>query len=187
MRIGWPALPDLAEPVYLELSADFGYEDPSPETGAWLAIKRLGPWVLLAEINGWRGTEPEVFERVSARSRALSLYWNVNMVTRFCYAVSGEIRTEFDAVTPEDRIGTDPDCLAGLFAGLDQASGSFPAWMLALAGRVTGQGHPSGVAAGGGVPAGAAPGQRHSACCGHRAGRALAESCGPHLGLGAAA
>jgi len=98
-------LADLAEPMYLELAAGLGYEHPAPETGAWLAIKRLGPWVLVVEISGWRGSEPEVLERVSARSRALSLYWNVNMVTRFCYAAGGEIRTEFDAVTPEDRTG----------------------------------------------------------------------------------
>lgn len=104
----------------------------------WLAIRPLDSWILVVEVNGWQGSRPEVLDRVSTGTRAVSAYWNVNGVTLFSYAVAGRVLTAFDAVFPERREGADPDCLEGLSAGLAAEEGEEILLMLALAARVTG-------------------------------------------------
>jgi hypothetical protein len=104
----------------------------------WLGARSLGPWTLAVEVNGWQGSRPEVLERVSAGTRAVSVYWNANGGTRFSYAAAGRVLVVFDAVFPERRQGADPDCLEGLRAGLSWDDGDEVPMMLALAARVTG-------------------------------------------------
>ncbi|GAA2779035.1 DUF6461 domain-containing protein [Saccharopolyspora taberi] len=126
---------------------DFGefceeaYAQPYPVIG----LRIVGDWVLVVEDNGLQGTRPEVLTRVSARTEALSVFWNTNLSTRFSYAVGGEVRTTFEALLPEFREGTRPDALEELREGLpwsaldsgNQAEGV--ELMLALAARITGQ------------------------------------------------
>src|SRR5487761_71292 len=104
----------------------------------WLGVRSLGPWTLAVEVNGWQGSRPEVLERVSAGTRAVSAYWSVNGGTRFSYAAAGRVLAAFDPVFPDRREGADPDCLEGLRAGLSWDEGEEVAMMLALAARVTG-------------------------------------------------
>ncbi len=104
----------------------------------WLGVRSLGRWTLAVEVNGWQGSRPEVLERVSAGTRAVSAYWNVNGGTRFSYAAAGRVLAAFDAVFPDRREGADPDCLEGLRAGLSWDDGDEVPMMLALAARVTG-------------------------------------------------
>lgn len=57
-------------------------------------------WAFAYENNGFRGTLPEVLRSVSARTVAVSVYRNVNAVTRFCYAANGTIVAHFDPIDP---------------------------------------------------------------------------------------
>ena len=103
-----------------------------------MAIRDLGPWMLVVEVNGWQGSRPEVLRRVSAGGRALSAYWNVNGTTRFSYAVAGRLLTAFEVMSPGRRQGADPDCLEEARSGLPWETGEWVPLMLALASRVTG-------------------------------------------------
>ena len=102
------------------------------------AIRDLGSWLLVVEVNGWQGSRPEVLRRVSAGSRAVSAYWNVNGTTRFSYAADGRVLTAFEVMTPGRRDGEDPDCLEEARAGLPWETGEWVPLMLALMSRVTG-------------------------------------------------
>lgn len=121
----------------LSLAAAADLSPGSPED-AWVALRSAGTWVLAVEVNGWQGSRPEVLERVSAGTLAVSSYWNVNGTTRFCYAAGGRQLVEFDALFPDRRYGDDPDCLEELRAGLPWDQPELPPVMLALAARVTG-------------------------------------------------
>jgi hypothetical protein len=103
-----------------------------------IAVRDAGAWLLVVEVNGWQGSRPEVLRRVSAGGRAVSVYWNVNMTTRFSYAVSGQLLTAFEAMAPERRWGADPDGLESVRSGLPWATGDWVPLLLALAARVTG-------------------------------------------------
>ena len=85
------------------------------------AVRDLGSWLLVAEVNGWQGSRPEVLRRVSAGGRSVSAYWNVNRTTRFSYAMDGRVLTAFEVMTPDRRDGADPDCLEEARAGLPLA------------------------------------------------------------------
>ncbi len=103
-----------------------------------VAVRDLGSWLLVVEVNGWQGSRPEVLRRVSAGGRAVSAYWNVNLTTRFSYAVDGRVLTAFEVMSPDRRHGADPDCLEEARAGLPWETGEWVPLMLALASRVTG-------------------------------------------------
>jgi hypothetical protein len=103
-----------------------------------VAVRDLGPWLLVVEVNGWQGSRPEVLRRVSAGGRAVSAFWNVNLTTRFSYAVGGRVLTAFEVMSPDRRYGADPDSLEEMRAGLPWEDGEWVQLMLALASRVTG-------------------------------------------------
>lgn len=104
----------------------------------WIGVRMVGSRVLAVEVNGWQGSRPEVLERVSAGTRAVSAYWNVNGQTRFSYAAAGRVLTSFDAVFPDRRTGADPDGLEAARAGLPWDDALPEPLTLALAARVTG-------------------------------------------------
>lgn len=103
-----------------------------------VAVRDLGSWLLVVEVNGWQGSRPEVLRRISAGGRAVSAYWNVNLTTRFSYAVDGRVLTAFEVMSSDRRHGADPDCLEEARAGLPWETGEWVPLMLALASRVTG-------------------------------------------------
>jgi hypothetical protein len=103
----------------------------------WVAVRPLGSWTLAVEESGWQGSRPEVLGRVSSGTSAVSLYWNVNGGTRFCYAVGGLLLVAFDAVFPDRREGEDPDCLEDLRADLVWDGPDPVPAVLALAARLT--------------------------------------------------
>jgi hypothetical protein len=39
-----------------------------------VAVRDLGSWLLVVEVNGWQGSRPEVLRRISAGGRAVSAY-----------------------------------------------------------------------------------------------------------------
>jgi hypothetical protein len=103
-----------------------------------VALRRLDNWVLVVEYNGWQGSRPEVLRAAATAGRAVSAYWSVNADTRFSYALDGLVLTTFEANSPGQRHGEDPDRLEAYRAGLDWGSGDPAALMLALMARVTG-------------------------------------------------
>jgi Family of unknown function (DUF6461) len=103
-----------------------------------VAVRDLGSWLLVVEVNGWQGSRPEVLRRISSGGRAVSAYWNVNLTTRFSYAVDGRVLTAFEVMSPGRRHGADPDCLEEVRAGLPWEDGEWVPLMLALVSRVTG-------------------------------------------------
>lgn len=103
-----------------------------------VAVRGIGSWVLAVEVNGWQGSRPEVLRRVARGTRAVSTFWNINRVTRFSYAASGQVVTAFEAMSPEQREGSDPDSLEEARAGLPWDTADWVALMLALAARLTG-------------------------------------------------
>lgn len=103
-----------------------------------MAIRELGSWLLVVEVNGWQGSRPEVLRRVCAGGRAASAYWNVNGTTRFSYAADGQVLTAFEAMSPDQRHGAEPDSLEQARAGLPWDTGEWVPLMLALVSRVTG-------------------------------------------------
>lgn len=99
----------------------------------------LDGWTLLLEPTGFWASLPENARRLSgaAKGRFVSLYWNVNAVMRFLYAVNGTVERDFDPLVPD--FGPHGDPLpeeTGLPFGLQdedpQAAG------IALIGRLTG-------------------------------------------------
>src|SRR5919201_487179 len=79
-----------------------------------IALRKIGSWLLAVEINGWQGARPETLREISRHTRAISVFWNVNLTTRFSLAINGRVTTTFDAIFPERRYGSDPDALEDL-------------------------------------------------------------------------
>lgn len=137
---GFGGIPGGARRLSLAAASSLALDTGSDELieSQWLGVRSLGPWTLVVEVNGWQGSRPEVLGHVSAGTRAVSAYWNVDGGTWFSYAVAGRVLAAFDAVFPDRREGGDPDCLEGLRAGLTGDDGDEVPVMLALAARVTG-------------------------------------------------
>lgn len=88
-----------------------GYES----YGAWWFIGATqvsgpdGPWTLAVEINGYLGTLSEFMTPVSAGTRAVSHFRNINALTSFDWWEDGGLRTHFE--WPQERRGSTPDAL----------------------------------------------------------------------------
>ena len=110
-----------------------------------IGVRQMGGWTLVVEDNGHEGSRAEVLRRASHGTEVVSALWNVNALTRFNYAVDGEVRTSFEALLPEYREGTRPDALEELRAGLPwrqehlRRDVDTVSLMLALIARITGQ------------------------------------------------
>jgi hypothetical protein len=93
------------------------------------ALEEEGPIVQVGSCEGWsfaleggaswEGTRPEVLWRVSQGTVAVSLYRNVNAVTRFSYAVNGVVVAWFDPLCQYGSDNWDKD--AGLLPWFQQA------------------------------------------------------------------
>jgi hypothetical protein len=85
--------------------------DPAepPIGGDIVVVGTVGDAVVAVEYNGFLGSRPEVLRVVARGGLAVSVYWNVNALTRFSYALDGEVVTAFETLFPGDRSGTDPD------------------------------------------------------------------------------
>jgi Family of unknown function (DUF6461) len=137
---GRPRTLTLAEAGALSGSFHAGYPQ-------FVLAARRGDWVVAVEDNGWEGSRPEVLRAVSAGTRAVSVYENVNAHGYFSLAVDGAVAVQFELLFPWRRSGSQPDLLVdqmpavGLDPDGDQpfdpgAGTAIPA--LALAERVTG-------------------------------------------------
>jgi Family of unknown function (DUF6461) len=59
-------------------------------------VDHLDGWTVVIENNGIGGADPANREALSAAGRAVNVFWNVNGVTSFGYAVGGAILRYFD-------------------------------------------------------------------------------------------
>ena len=103
-----------------------------------IAVRSLGDWQLVVDDAGGQCRRPEVLRRASARTKAVSIYWDVQGECSFSYAAGGKVRVSFEPALPEYREGTNPDLLDSLLTGLPWEGVDPVPVMLALAGRVTG-------------------------------------------------
>jgi hypothetical protein len=103
-----PAEPESAE----DLREDYGQP--------WIAVLAVDGAVFVFEVNGFRGTDEDVLERLSREGRAASAFWNVNAVTRLSFARDGEELASFEPDEDEPFPSDDPEVLAAL-DGLDFA------------------------------------------------------------------
>ncbi|MFD0852608.1 DUF6461 domain-containing protein, partial [Actinomadura adrarensis] len=68
-----------------------------------------GDWALAVEANGYLGVTEDAIVPLSAGTRLVSHFCNVNALDRFCWVEDGEIRTTFEPLFPSHREGTAPD------------------------------------------------------------------------------
>jgi hypothetical protein len=68
----------------------------------------------------------------------VSVYWNVNAVTRFSYAVDGRVLAAFEALAWDRLSDAEPDAMQGQAADLPWDDANPESVMLALAARLTG-------------------------------------------------
>jgi len=113
------------------------------DQGVYMDIAAIGAVddvVVAVEPNGYAGSSPEVLRRASGNGAAVSVFWNVNLHTRFSYAVAGAVVTSFELYASDYRSGTDPDRLLPQMEGLSFEDGiPIPAGFV-LAERVIGRG-----------------------------------------------
>jgi hypothetical protein len=84
-----------------------------------LFVGGAGGAVLAVEDNGFQGSRPEVLREVTAGGGTMaSLFWNVNMLSRFSLAEDGEVIVAFEGLFPDMRSGADPDRLVPLMREL---------------------------------------------------------------------
>ncbi|NRQ32486.1 hypothetical protein HII36_11640 [Nonomuraea sp. NN258] len=104
------------------------YAGPGPY-GGWpghfFGATDVGGWCLIVEPNGFMGSRPKIIKPLSAGTRLVSHFSNVNAVQRFYWAEDGEIRLGFEPPFAADRHGSDPDGALEAMrrAGLDLACG----------------------------------------------------------------
>lgn len=135
---GRPRTMTLGEAAELSMSFHAGYPQ-------FVLATRRGGWRVAVEANGWEGSRPEVLRAVSAGTRAVSVYQNVNALGYVSLAENGGLLVQFEPLFPERRSGARPDLLVAQMRAVgldpDQASpliGGADLAALALAERVTG-------------------------------------------------
>ncbi len=119
----------------------------SVEDFAWGSVlvqtDTLEGWTVFLEPNGWATSDTDVLARLSARGRAINVFWNVNAVMRFMVASGGALVREFDPLLydiEDDRLPEENDLpfgepgrvRAASLALLSELSGLRidPAWIL---------------------------------------------------------
>jgi hypothetical protein len=73
-----------------------------------------GDWALGVEINGYLGVTPHAIVPLSAGTRLVSHYRNVNAGDRFYWVEDGDIRLCFEPLEPAYREGRTPDALVDI-------------------------------------------------------------------------
>ncbi|WP_327047111.1 DUF6461 domain-containing protein [Microbispora sp. NBC_01189] len=104
------------------------YSGPGPYgtwTGHFFGTASVEDWCLIVEPNGFMGSLSEIIKPLSAGTRLVSHFSNVNAVKRFYWAEDGEIQLGFEPPFAADRYGSDPDGAVEAMrrAGLDLECG----------------------------------------------------------------
>lgn len=97
------------------------YPDGGMLIGVTTAAGDSGDWALGVEINGFLGVTPEVIVPLSAGTRVVSHFRNINAAHEFYWVEDGDIRLNFDPLSSGYRKGSTPDAVIDLMreAGFD--------------------------------------------------------------------
>jgi hypothetical protein len=60
------------------------------------AVGSVGDAVVALEFNGFQGSRPEVLRPASHEAVAVSVFWNAKGMSKFAYAVAGDVVTQFE-------------------------------------------------------------------------------------------
>jgi hypothetical protein len=63
-------------------------------------------WTVVVEPNGYLCSQDEVLSKLAAKGRAVMVFWNVNMDSRFGYAREGKLVRVFDPVLGASEMGS---------------------------------------------------------------------------------
>ncbi len=77
----------------------------------FIGATAISGWVLGIEPNGYRGVTESVAIPLSAGTRLVSHFCNINSVDDFYWIENGDIRLRFEPLFPIYRTGSDPDGL----------------------------------------------------------------------------
>jgi Family of unknown function (DUF6461)/Transposase domain (DUF772) len=72
-----------------------------------VAATVMDGWTLAVEPNGFQGVTDEIVTTLSRGTKVVSLFRNMNALTRFCWAEDGKVRLSFDLLFPTWREGSD--------------------------------------------------------------------------------
>ncbi|BCY08336.1 hypothetical protein L3i22_034240 [Actinoplanes sp. L3-i22] len=98
---------------------------PGPgDDDAMLAITDTGHWSLMVEYNGVTAIDDDLLRRLSAGTRLVANYRNVEDDGRFVLADDGVIVADFEPAVPEPMSGSAPDRIRAEMAGLGWADSS---------------------------------------------------------------
>ncbi len=89
---------------------DAAYATQDPGTRSFIgAADAGGGWTLAAEPNGFTGVTAPRMLPVSAGTRIVSHFRNVNALDEFCWFEDGAVRLCFEPLGPRNRTGTEAD------------------------------------------------------------------------------
>jgi uncharacterized protein DUF6461 len=103
-----------------------------------LLVDTINDRVVIFEDNGTQGIRHEALQAVSQGTEMVSVFWNVNALQRFIYAVDGKTITEFELLFPKSRQGAEPDRLLDYMRDLPFEMGNTVESAMALSERITG-------------------------------------------------
>jgi hypothetical protein len=85
----------------------------------WLAVGHVGGVAFAWEDNGFQGADKGVLQALSAGTRAVSMFWNVNAVMAFTLAEGGQVVRQFDPLFHDD----DPSPVAEIGSSMVEEAG----------------------------------------------------------------
>ncbi|GAB2827015.1 hypothetical protein GCM10022221_26470 [Actinocorallia aurea] len=86
-------------------------EETSERPGMGIGVTEVAGWAVGFETCGLIGVSAEYNVPLSAGTRLVADFRNVNAVARFVWREDGDLRLEFDPADPVARHGSDPDAL----------------------------------------------------------------------------
>ncbi|PWV73510.1 hypothetical protein DFR69_107137 [Nocardia neocaledoniensis] len=94
--------PAAAEPIQQLVDTAMTHGDP------WIAVGPVAGGVMAVEDNGYQRSHAAELRALSAGTRAASLYWNVNGVTRLSFAADGRLLAAFELGEQCDETSIEP-------------------------------------------------------------------------------
>ena len=108
----------------------YASEAPRGHPPLLVAATIIDGWTLAVEPNGFQGVTDAIVTSLSLGTKMVSLFRNVNAVSRFCWAEDGKVRLGFEPLFPTSREGSDANGLAELMqrVGFDLREGLDRDW-----------------------------------------------------------
>ncbi|MEO3783392.1 DUF6461 domain-containing protein [Actinocorallia sp. B10E7] len=91
---------------------------PREDSGMCIGVSEINGWALGVEINGFLGVREEINVPLSAGTRLVSHFRNVNAVSDFVWREDGDLRLGFDPLFAGTRYGSAPDALLEVMAAI---------------------------------------------------------------------